>query len=278
MTYKLVALDLDGTLLNDEKKLPKENIEVLKELHDKGIEIVIATGRRYWSAKEYAEEIGLDTVIMANNGTIIRQMSNDKLLVSKYMDEDDFYNLIKEGRELGLYPILHVDHYHEGYDMIIELDRGDTNYSSYLSNVLVRFKQMEDVLNYKEPKILSVIYIGQTESLEALNKLLIDKYKGKYNSHIMSNMTKVGPMLEVMSPLGSKWDSLKDYAQNKGIPIEEIIAIGDDNNDIEMIKNSGLGIGMKNSSDKVKEVAKVITNKTNNEGGVAEILREIFKL
>ncbi|MTI47027.1 HAD family hydrolase [Sporosalibacterium faouarense] len=276
MNYKLIAIDLDGTLLNDEKKIPKLNIEILQELYKKGLEIVIATGRRYWSAKDLIQELKLDLVVLGNNGNIVRETKDDTLIVTKYMDMNDFYNLVKEGRKVGLFPILHVDHYHDGYDMLIELDPEHSKYSSYMSKNLKRYKRVNDFLDYKDANVLVACFMGDVEELKSFEKHLKKSYPNRYNSHIMSQLTMPGGLLEIMNPKGSKWLTLKDYAVGKGIKSEEIIAIGDDNNDIEMIRRAGLGIGMKNGSDKVKKVADIITKKTNNEGGVGEILREVL--
>ena len=81
-----------------------------------------------------------------------------------------------------------------------------------------------------------------------------------------------------MNPLGCKWLSLSEYAKEKDIAKEEIITIGDDNNDAEMIKNAGCGIAMKNASEGVKQVADIITEKDNNESGLSFELRKILDL
>lgn len=81
-----------------------------------------------------------------------------------------------------------------------------------------------------------------------------------------------------MNPLGCKWQSLQEYAKERGIREGEIIAIGDDNNDTPMIKNAGLGIAMKNASKDVKSVADIITEKDNNDSGVAFELKRVLNL
>lgn len=100
----------------------------------------------------------------------------------------------------------------------------------------------------------------------------------KYNSHVMENIQVTEALLEIMNPLGCKWLSLQEYAKQKGIKDSEIIAIGDDNNDIQMIKNAGCGIAMKNASEQVKKVADIITEKDNNESGLAFELRRVLKI
>ena len=131
---------------------------------------------------------------------------------------------------------------------------------------------------YENPRVLSVVFPGDINLLKDFHGLLNDTYRDKYCSHILTSLRKVGPILEIMGPLGSKWKTLSDYARQKGIAEEEIVAIGDDDNDIEMIQNAGLRIGMKNASPGVKSVADMITEGTNDECGVAEVLKKVFGL
>lgn len=278
MDYKMVAIDLDGTLLNDNKELLDINIEVLREINSLGVEVVIATGRRYSSAKDLVKPLNIDLVIIANNGNIIRNSWDDKILITKYLNRDDFYSLVKEGKKRGLYPITHVDHFEEGYDMMIELDLEDEKYSPYIESNLTGYKKIENFLEYDKDKVLAVCYTGDSNKLKKFENYISKTYPKKYNSHIMSKLTVAGGLLEVMNPMGSKWLSLRDYAKEKGIMPEEIIAIGDDNNDIEMIKGVGLGIAMKNASDNLKEICDIVTDLSNNEGGVGYILKKIYDI
>lgn len=277
MKYKLIAIDLDGTLLNDYKKLPKENIDVLRRLHKSGVEIVIATGRRYFQAKEFTKSLGFEVVILANNGNIVRQIKNDKIIISKYLNQEHFYNIINLGKQNDLIPLIHVNHYEDGYDILVEKEYIN-NFNPYISSKVDRVMYIDDYLKYNKNKILSVCYLGDFNKLNSFNNILVNEYKDIYSSHIMTNLRSFDALLEVMNPLGSKWKSLIEYAKNKGISKDEIIAIGDDNNDIEMIKNAGLGIGLKNSSENLKEVSDIITDFDNNDCGVAKILSDVFKL
>src|SRR5699024_5109700 len=100
--------------------------EVLSKLTSMGVEIIIATGRRYYSAKSFVRKLGLDKVtVLANNGTIVRNVANDELIVHQYFDDLDFYNLIEEGKRSRLDAVTHVNKYHEGYDMVGEYSAKD---------------------------------------------------------------------------------------------------------------------------------------------------------
>lgn len=278
MKYKLIAIDLDGTLLTDDKKVSKANKNTLQKLINKGYKVVIATGRRYSTAKRFVEGIDDDLIIFANNGNIVRNIKDDKVIIKKYLDTDDFHTIINEGKNSGLHPIIHVDYFDEGYDILIELDVNDSKYSNYFSGKVESYRKVEDLLLIEDPRVLTVVYMGDEEEIESFLDIVTEKYPEKYSSNIMENITSAGALLEIMNPLGSKWLSLEEYSKEKGISKEEIIAIGDDNNDIEMIKMAGLGIAMKNASKGVKKAADIITEDDNNEDGVANILSHVLKI
>ncbi len=276
--YKLIAIDLDGTLLNDNKIIPEDNLKLMKEIIDNGYEVVIATGRRYWSAKQLVKDINRPMVILANNGNIVRDTKDDQIIIKKYLDLKDFKTLIQEGKERGLYPIIHVDQFEKGIDLIIEMDKDHKKYHNYVAQSEERYKKVENFLEIEEDKILAVVYAGGKEELKGFHYHINEKYPNRFNSHVMENVIVAEALLEIMNPLGCKWLSLSEYAKEKGIAEREIIAIGDDNNDAQMIKNAGCGIAMKNASEGVKKVANVITEKDNNESGLAFELKKILDL
>lgn len=275
--YKLIALDLDGTLLNDDKDISKEDLDIIRELIQRGYEIVIATGRRYWSAKDLTKGIQEGITILANNGNIVRNSKNDIILSAKYLNLDDFKIIIEEGKNRDLHPIIHVDGYEKGYDILIEFEKDNKHYFNFLRGTN-RFKQIKNYSDIVDDYILAVVYPGLKKQLNPFHIDINKKYPNIYNTHVMENVGPVEALLEIMNPVGSKWHSLLEYANGKGISKEQIITIGDNNNDINMIQNAGLGIAMKNSSSTVKSAAKLITEKDNNNSGVGFELKRVLNI
>jgi len=105
----------------------------------------------------------------------------------------------------------------------------------------------------------------------------LKKYPDTYSSFTSRNL-KIRALLEFLDVKGCKWEGIKRYAKSKDIIPDEIISIGDDNNDVELIKNSGLGIAMKNGTEEVKKSADKITNFDNNSDGVIKELRNYFNI
>lgn len=272
--YKLIAIDLDGTLLDNNKKISRENLDTINMLIKKGYEIVIATGRRYWSAKELTKEIDGHMTILANNGNIVRNSENDQILIEKYLNIEDFRVVVSEGRKRNLHPIVHINGYEEGFDIILEFHKQADDYLIKDN----RYKRVNNYLEIKDDRILAVVYTGTKSLIHSFNKDINERFTNRYNTHVMENIQSVEAFMEVMHPLGSKWLSLVEYAKKIKINPEEIIAIGDDNNDIDMIKNSGLGIAMKNASFRARSVAKIITEKDNDELGVAFELKRVLSI
>ncbi|WMJ75793.1 MULTISPECIES: HAD family hydrolase [unclassified Sedimentibacter] len=277
MKYKMVVLDLDGTLLNNDKHISLNNIEILNDLHGRGIKIVIATGRNYYMAKTLVKDVeNVEPVILANNGAIIRKSQNDELIECNYLSPLEFEKIYREGIKRNLNPVLHVDEYFNGYDLIYENENFEEVYRGYIKKGYERAKLKK--FNPLEIKnILSVCYFNDYNMLcdfsDEMNKI----NRGNYNTICNRNIGKRA-LLEFLHPDGCKWSALKKYALQHNVGPDEIVSIGDDNNDIELLKNSGLGIAMLNGTEESKKAAKIITTHNNNDSGVYHILNEIFKM
>ena len=276
MKYKMVVLDLDGTLLNDERIISDKNAHILKELHKQGIHIVIATGRNYYMAKDLTDRIkSTEPVILANNGAIVRSYAGDEFIESNYLDFSTFEQIYELGIKHDLNPIIHVDEYNQGYDLIYECENYEEVYLGYIKKDYDRRRhkkfKTEEINN-----ILSVCYFNEYQRLmEFRNE--IEKIPGEFNIILNQNLSSLS-LLEFLNVNGCKWRALKKYIDSLGIDASQVIAIGDDNNDIELIINSGLGIAMKNATDCLKNTADLISKFSNNESGVYYELSEIFEI
>jgi len=277
MNYKMIVLDLDGTLLDDEKKISEKNIKILNELHKRDIQIVIATGRNYYMAKMLTEKIKtLKPVILANNGAIIRYSHNDELVEYNYLNPLEFEKIYNEGLKYNLNPVLHVDEYTNGYDLIYEREDYEEVYSGYIKKGYNRAR-----ITKFDPKninnILSVCYFDEYNKLRSFANEMKKQKEGRFNTICNRNISKRS-LLEFLHPEGCKWSALKKYSSRINILPDEIISIGDDNNDIEMLRNSGLSIAMKNGTEESIKAAKKISDYDNNNSGVYHALYEIFKI
>ena len=275
MKYKMVVLDLDGTLLNNDKLISDKNAYILNELYKCGVHIVIATGRNYYMAKNLTEKIrSVKPVIFANNGAVVRRY-DDSFIDSNYLDFSIFENIYALGLKHNLNPIIHVDEYNEGYDLIYECENYEEVYLGYIKkdNDRARNKKFS---NDKINNILSVCYFNDYKKLIDF-KNDIEKITGQFNIILNQNISNWS-LLELLNINGCKWCALKKYIDHIGINEKHVVTMGDDNNDIELIKNAGLGIAMKNATDKLKDAADYISKLSNNESAVYYELSKIFEI
>lgn len=276
--YKLIAMDLDGTLLTDDKKITRENLDTIHNLIERGYEIVIATGRNYFSARDLTKEINDNLIYVSNNGNIIRDSKDDKIILNRFLDFHDYKKVLIEGDSRKLNPIVYIDYFEKGYDVIFEKNSGHGEYFNSINKSINRHIEVDNILDYKIDRILAVVYPGKRETLNEFHSYINKEYPKRYNSHVMENTVMSESLLEIMNPFGTKWNSLKEYALKKNIKPSEIITIGDDNNDIDMIQNAGLGISMINGSSILKKNADIITKKDNNNSGLSYELNRILNI
>ena len=276
--YKLIAMDLDGTLLNDNKTVSKENLDTIHNLIEMGYEVVIATGRNYLSARTLTREIEDNLIYISNNGNIIIDSKDDRTILNTFLNFDDYKKVLIEGNSRKLQPIVYVDYYAQGYDLILERNSGHGEYFDGVNKDMARYIEVDNILEYDIDRILAVVYSGERQLLNEFYNHINKEYPNIYSSHVMENVIMAEALLEIMNPLGTKWNALKQYALDRNIKPSEIITIGDDNNDIDMIKNAGIGIAMSNGSELVKTYADVITERDNNNSGLAYELNRILNI
>jgi len=276
MKYKLVVLDLDGTLLKDNKSIGIQTVEYITRLKKSGVDVVIATGRSYYHGKKLIAPLNENMTVLSNNGSIVRHTSDDEVIFANYLKKSEAKNIINESVKSGFHPIIHINKFDQGYDLVIEKNPNSLGYNGYMEKDDIRYRRVSfEKINYEY--ILSVCIAGEFYELENFRNSILKKYPNTYNSFTSRNL-KIRALLEFLDLKGCKWEGIKRYAKSKDIIPDEIISIGDDNNDVELIKNSGLGIAMKNGTEEVKKSADKITNFDNNSDGVIKELRNYFNI
>jgi len=275
--YKMIAIDLDGTLLNDEKEISKEDIEwVNKAYNEKGVIPVITTGRNVSSIEHFAHELGRDVVkyVISQNGAIIKNMVNDEYIsqnmipdeiVKKVIEIFKRYN-ISVTLETAMYVISDTkksEEVMELYDKLGDEIRVIEDLRSYdISN-----EQISIVTGEGEKGELENI-IGELEKLPEILVVPISRYLAKNGDFVYERY-----YIEMTAKGVSKGAGITKLANYLGIKNEEVMAIGDGENDIAMFEEGRLKIAMENSSQILKEKADYITV-TNNEAGVAKAIKK----
>ena len=282
---KLIASDMDGTLLNHNHKIPKENVKLINFAKNQGIEFVVATGRAYYEALPALNEENINCDVISFNGGIVYDKNGNIISITPMLPKDLYYTI----------EIL------KSFDISYQLYTKNTIYTTSIETDinayidLIRSNGYEpDVehLRAEAQQKLNVGYITEVENIELyLNEkenppikiiaISNDILKLENAAKLLSENTSISVTssgannIEIMHKNATKGEALKEIAKIYGINLENAIAIGDNLNDQAMLDIVGYSVAMKNGNTILKEQAKYVTKKTNSEGGVADT---IFKL
>ena len=282
---KLIASDMDGTLLNHNHKIPKENVKLINFAKNQGIEFVVATGRAYYEALPALNEENINCDVISFNGGIVYDKNGNIISITPMLPKDLYYTIeILKSFDISyqLYTknTIYTTSIETDINAYIDLIRSN-GYEPDVEHLRAEAQQKLDVgyitevenielyLNEKENPPIKIIAISNDISkLENAAKLLSDNTSISVTSSGANN-------IEIMHKNATKGEALKEIAKIYGINLENAVAIGDNLNDQAMLDIVGYSVAMKNGNTILKEQAKYVTEKTNSEGGVADT---IFKL
>lgn len=279
--YKLIAIDLDGTMLNSYGEVTENTKRVIKQTIQNGTEVIIASGRSIDSIKTIANEIESKKYMIAGNGAVIYDIENDKIIYEKYIPKSKAIDIIKTCEENSIYYNVYTN------KSIIA--------NSLRYNVLYYYKEnikkeeskkthitlVEDILKYVEDmqneKIMKIFICDSTKSVfnSIIKKFeIIPDVEVLDVSHMSRKIIKHGTTevpiqyyyTEISMKNVDKWYALEFLLNKLHINKDELITIGDNMNDKKMIEEAGLGIVMKGSTPVVTSIADYITDDNNNEG------------
>lgn len=269
LKYKLVAIDMDGTLLNSRNQVSKKTIEVLNQVRNKGVETVIATGRLLKSASYYANLLGFSNSIITSNGALMVD-EKGKILYEDILGPREIEKIVELSKKHDVYHHFYSEDrfyaQHISREVMSFYDEGD----SEMNIDIELYENLSDILENKNIRIHKCLYVENHEKDKL--KRLDYELKAIKNLNITSSWHN---NIEVMNKGVSKARALEELCRMKGIKPEEVIAIGDNANDIPMLEYAGYSIAMGNALDLVKEVADY-TTLTNDEDGLALALERII--
>ena len=176
-------------------------------------------------------------------------------------------------------PQVYVDAYHEQIDMFTEnCDQTHPFQSEYLEDNSVYCRIVENLAEVRRSDVILVSLMADEATLDAVRERVIRVLGDRVKTHSLINKNYRGSILEFLSPRSGKWPALRQLASDAGIGPEEIAAIGDDTNDVEMIRGAGLGIAMGNATSAVRDAADVVVCSNAREGVIEAIERVLSRL
>ncbi|WP_130807537.1 Cof-type HAD-IIB family hydrolase [Senegalia massiliensis] len=271
MNYKLIAIDMDGTLLNNEEKVSERNKEAIMEATKKGVQVVVSTGRIFSSAIYFAKLIKVVTPIIACNGAYVSEYHRDNIILENPIKNKDLKNIIETLEKNNLYY-----HFYDNENFYTkDLEYNSLKYYEWNKKQdeenKINIQIVENPLSFVEKEDIKVYKIVVMDNdMERIQNARIELSENKEIEVVSSWHGS----LDIMYKGVSKGKALKQLCNLYDISREEVIAIGDNENDLSMLEYAGTSVAMENGIDIVKEYATHVTD-TNDNDGVAKIIEKL---
>ena len=288
--YKLIAIDLDDTLLNSYGQISEKNRNALNKAKEHNAEIIIASGRTTDSVRNIANDIGAKSYIICGNGSLIYDLQKEEIIYDKFIDKKKALQIIEICEQNSIYYNIYTE------NMVIT--------KTLNNNVLFYYQENASKPDNKKTKINIVQdiykYVEELENQHILKITISDSNSIIFNgiirklrnikdidvldvAHMSRKIIKTGTeetvieyyYTEITSKNVDKWYAIEYLMDKLNIQRQEVMAIGDNVNDKMMIENAGCGVAMGNSAPYIKESADIVVS-NNNEDGVAEVIEQNF--
>ncbi|MEK5039351.1 Cof-type HAD-IIB family hydrolase [Sporosarcina sp. FSL K6-3457] len=259
--YKLIAIDLDGTLLTDELTITPRTIQAIQKAVELGTVVTIATGRMYPSAKQFAQQLGINVPVITYQGAIIKEIASNEVIYERLIPADIAQKLVDIAKEKNLHLQVYQDDILYG---TVENDK----LIAYAKKSKVPYQVEPDFSKLAKNGFTKALFIEESDDLDALQ----DELQGLFGERAHISKSAVN-YLEVTHPEANKGSALLHLASKLGIDRTETIGIGDNHNDIELIETAGLGVAMGNAVQALKDIADY-TSLSNNEEGVCHTIEK----
>ena len=264
MAIKLIAIDLDDTLLNSDFEISPRNAAAVHKAQAAGLKVIFATGRMYASAQKFAEQLQLDVPLVSYNGALVKGGLSGKVYEEHPIKLETALALLAYCKERHYY----IQAY-QGSQLLVKEENAFSRLYTKISGIPAT-PVGEALYQIKQPPY-KLLLMTRPKEFDATWQDVSVRFKGQVD--VTSSKDN---FLELMEPGINKWNAVSAIGKLYGVNREEIMCIGDSNNDLVMIKHAGLGVAMGNAKESVRQAAKLVTA-SNNEDGVALAIETILQ-
>lgn len=247
MALKWIAADIDGTILDSSSRLPPENVTAFRQARDRGVEVVLVTGRRYGAAVWVANGLGLSSPLIVNNGAMIVCPVQSRRLARWFLAPEVATAILSATSSYTHCTVLHKDRPAAGQLVVCSRPRTNGQLHHYLNKVPGVTIQVESLQSEVDGDLIEIMFSGPLGVMEAVEGRLRES---GFEKHVRIAKTyyreKDLGIIDVLNRDCSKRSALDFLARSRGIRPEEIMAIGDNHSDLEMLEYAGVGVVMAN--------------------------------
>lgn len=278
--YKLIAIDLDGTLLNSYGEISLKNREAIKYALEKNVKVILASGRDPQTMKKISLELGINDFLIAGNGASIYDIKLEKNILENFIEKEKALKIIKICKENSIFFNVYTDAgiITESLNYNVKVFNNENNYKP--NDKRTNIEIVKDIYDYIENNEMNILKIIICDESKIIFSNIIEKLKNIKGvevleiEHMSKKIIKTGTQeykieyfyTEVTNKNANKWEAIEYLSKQLDIEKEEIICIGDNMNDLKMVKNSGVGIVMKNSALEKQNIADYVTEDNNSDG------------
>lgn len=289
--FRLLALDVDGTLLDRDGALRPSTAAAVARAAAAGIRPVLCTGRRYRRARPIAEQLGLDAPIVCNSGAIVKEPEGDRTLWRADFDARLVADALAVFRDRGEPVVSFTDRPADEPDFLVEhAQTGRPAFDDYVSQNLehagiepgwparavAEASAAPDTAGGFPPSAhFHLCAIGPREEMLAFERVVVSRLGGRVRTFVQRSPRYVGTMCELIRADASKWEAVLHLAELWGVSPAEIVAVGDDMNDLPMIAGAGLGVAMGHAPAPVLAAADHVTG-DHDQDGVAMLVDDVL--
>jgi Cof subfamily protein (haloacid dehalogenase superfamily) len=274
MPYRLLALDIDGTLVNSQHQLTPATRDAIRAVKQAGVEVVLASGRRYSRVLPFVAELEIALPLVTASGALIKQASDHRTLYRASFDAGvlpPLFDIIA-----GYEPVLYGDTFSQGFDYYCRTLAVNVELAEFLEVNAGSERLYPTLLDDPPSDLFAGFVMGSQSQMLAIESELERQLGDALYVHVIRSPRYQGYMCE-FAPVGiDKWFGVQQVARSLGISAEEICAVGDDVNDLPMITGAGLGIAMSNAVEPLKAAADRIAP-CNNSDGLVEVVRWVLE-
>jgi len=286
MAISFLALDLDGTLLDSRGHISERNRLAIDKAREHGVHVALVTGRRFRDSRPLALELGLDIPLISHNGALTKHAATLQTVSVLPLPLDAAREALRVGREAGADALLSDDH--EGLGVLVydHLRGENTAAHKYVSwarrihgeeeesaNAVQQVVSLEDYLDH-EP--IHLAFSGTCNEMDQLEEILKTELGSTVKILGTKYLEQDFTLLDILNPAASKGAGVAAAAAELGVAREEIMAIGDNFNDLEMLLFAGVGVVMANAPLALREIGGLHPTASNREDGVALAIEQFI--
>jgi len=260
--YKLLALDLDDTMLNSQLMIPGDSRRAVEQAWQAGARVTLATGRMFCSALPFARELGIEEYLITYQGALVRHAMTGDVLFHRPVPFDLALEVIELVNRYGY----HINIYLDDVPYIARQTKESELYTAISRISMEEVGDLGAFLRERGQDPTKIVVVTREELIDRL----LAEVRPIFGDQLHISKSKPH-FLEFSHPLGNKGDALAAIAKYYGVARDEIIAVGDSYNDLEMIDYAGLGVVVGNARPEIKARADYVC-RTNDECGVAEVV------